>query len=218
MKIIGISDTHGKHKLIPKEFLENADGLIDVIICSGDISEIGYRTEIINFLGWFNNLPFKHKILIGGNHDFFLENASNEDLTIMFSEYPNVIYLNDSGCEIDGVKFWGSPVQPYFHNWAFNKLGTDICKHWNKIPLDTNVLITHGPPEGILDENTRGLSVGCPYLLEKIGELTNLKLHIFGHIHEGYGSLDNGKGLTFVNASLLDFRYYMTNNPITIEI
>jgi hypothetical protein len=66
----------------------------------------------------------------------------------LLAEYPTVIYLNDSGVEIDGLKFWGSPVQPYFHNWAFNRIGDDICKHWELIPLDTDILITHGPVKG----------------------------------------------------------------------
>jgi Icc-related predicted phosphoesterase len=136
----------------------------------------------------------------------------------MLAEYPNITYLNDSGVEIDGVKFWGSPVQPWFYNWAFNRKGTDICKHWDMIPNDTHVLLTHGPVKGYLDMTQRGEPVGCPYLLEKITQMSNLKLHVCGHIHEAYGRMDFPDGGIFVNASVLNLRYEMAHYPLQVEI
>ena len=167
---------------------------------------------------WYNELNFKNKILIAGNHDFFFEVGKPEDIAAMLAEYPNITYLNDSGVEIDGVKFWGSPVQPWFHNWAFNRKGSDICKHWDMIPNDTHVLLTHGPVRGYLDMTQRGEPVGCPYLLEKISHMSNLKLHVCGHIHEAYGRMDLPDGGIFVNASVLNLRYEMANDPIKVEI
>jgi Icc-related predicted phosphoesterase len=218
MKILCISDTHTQHKLIPTRFIENADNGIDTIVHAGDVSGRGYKGEITDFLKWYDKLNFKNKILIAGNHDFFFEEGKPEDIAAMLAEYPNITYLNDSGIEIDGVKFWGSPVQPWFYNWAFNRKGTDICKHWDMIPNDTHVLLTHGPVKGYLDMTQRGESVGCPYLLEKISQMTNLKLHVAGHIHEAYGRMDFPDGGIFVNASVLNLRYEMAHHPIQVEI
>lgn len=218
MKILAISDTHNQHPSIPKEFISNEDGSIDIIIHAGDMTSSGRKSEITPFLYWFNNLPFKNKILIAGNHDFWLESATSEEIAQLLSNYTGITYLNDSGVEIDGIKFWGSPVQPWFYNWAFNRVDETIKPHWDMIPLDTNILITHGPIKGYLDITMRGDSTGCPYLRDKIFELKELKAHICGHIHEGYGRDEMFNGVQLINASLLNHAYYMTNEPILIEI
>lgn len=219
MKILCISDTHTKHKLIPSRFIENADNSVDTIVHAGDVSSRGYKGEIIDFLKWYNELNFKNKILIAGNHDFYFEEGKPEDITAMLAEYPNITYLNDSGVEIDGVKFWGSPIQPWFYNWAFNRRGTDICKHWDMIPNDTHVLLTHGGPKniGFLNVTSRNKDVGCPYLYEKLSELKNLKLFVQGHIHEGRGHYRFANGQLFINASLLNLQYELVNKPYIID-
>jgi predicted phosphodiesterase len=215
MKITCISDTHNQHLHIPPDWLEGGD----VLVHAGDISGRGSLREVEEFLAWFNELPYTHKIMIAGNHDFWFEKVSTFAVNEMLQEkYPNIVYLNDSGIEIDGVKFWGSPVQPWFYDWAFNRMGTDICRHWDMIPLDTDVLITHGPMKGILDMTARGVSTGCPYLLEKSAEMTNLKLFVCGHIHEAYGKFEFPDGGVFVNASTLNFNYQVQNKPIVVEI
>jgi predicted phosphodiesterase len=215
MKITCISDTHNQHEHIPPDWLEGGD----VLVHAGDVSGRGSLREVEEFLAWFNELPYKHKIMIAGNHDFWFEKVSTFAVNEMLQEkYPNIIYLNDSGVEIDGIKFWGSPVQPWFYDWAFNRMGTDICRHWDMIPLDTHVLVTHGPMKGILDMTTRGVSTGCPYLLEKSAEMTNLKLFVCGHIHEAYGKFEFPDGGVFVNASTLNFKYEVQNKPIVVEI
>jgi len=215
VKITCISDTHNQHLHIPPDWLEGGD----VLVHAGDISGRGSLKEVEEFLAWFNELPYTHKIMIAGNHDFWFEKMSTFAVNEMLAEkYPNITYLNDSGVEIDGVKFWGSPVQPWFYDWAFNRMGTDICRHWDMIPLDTDVLITHGPMKGILDMTLRGVSTGCPYLLEKSAEMTNLKLFVCGHIHEAYGKFEFPDGGVFVNASTLNFNYQVQNKPIVVEI
>jgi len=215
MKITTISDTHNQHLHIPSDWLEGGD----VLIHAGDVSGRGTQKEIEEFLQWFNELPYTHKIMIPGNHDFWFEKVNNFVVNEMLSEkYPNIIYLNDSGVEIEGIKFWGSPVQPWFYDWAFNRVGADICKHWDLIPLDTQVLITHGPMKGFLDMTLRGVSTGCPYLLEKVSEIKDLKLFVCGHIHEAYGRIDFPDGGVFVNASTLNFNYNVQNKPIVVEI
>ncbi len=217
MKIITLSDTHNQHESIPSKYISNLDGDIDMVIYAGDMTGSGTRAEITMFFDWFSQLPFIHKIVIPGNHDFFFEEAPEYAIESFLSEYPGVIYLNDSGVEIDGYKIWGSGITPYFCNWAFNRVGDTIKKHWDLIPSDTNILITHGPIYGYLDK-VGGRSKGCPYLLEKVKEMSELKLFVCGHIHPGYGRVEMKPGPIVINASQLNDDYKMVNLPLIVEI
>lgn len=218
MKILTLSDTHNQHKNIPSEVISNLDGNIDMILHAGDMTSSGSKFECTEFFNWFSQLPFRYKVVIAGNHDFFFDDAPDEDIQEFLSNYPDVIYLNDSGVEIEGLKIWGSPITPYFFNWAFNRIGDTIKTHWDLIPLDTDILVTHGPVYGYLDMTQDKRNVGCTYLRDKIQEMSNLKLYVCGHIHEDYGMIDTRPGPIFVNASVLNLNYRMTRLPILIEI
>lgn len=208
LKIVAISDTHGQHDklLLP-------DG--DILIHAGDISNKGEDFEIPDFLFWFDKQNFKSKIFIAGNHDFFFERHPEEEIAKLV---PNgIIYLKDSGTEIDGVKFWGSPVTPWFFNWAFNRRrGHEIARHWDLIPDDTDILITHGPMFRRLDKNKDGQHLGCKDLFLRSQEL-NLKAHIFGHIHEDHGIMEKEK-VKFLNASVVNAKYELVNEPLVFDI
>ena len=207
MQLILISDTHGQHQ---KLNLPSTDMLIH----AGDISSRGSKAEIIDFLNWFEKQDAPHKIFIAGNHDFFFEHTSAEEINNTIPK--NITYLNDSGVTIDGINIWGSPVQPWFHNWAFNRQrGEDINKHWKLIPEGTDILITHGPAYGILDRTINNELVGCEDLLERI-KFIQPKLCVFGHIHEAYG-IQQAHGTDFVNASVLDIQYRQVNDPVEYE-
>lgn len=199
-----ISDTH--------DFFPTLEGG-DVLIHAGDATMIGSEKQILRFLNWYQAQPYKHKILIAGNHDFGFEKNS------IYAEEcarKGIHYLNDSGIEIDGIRYWGSPVQPWFGNWAFNRdRGPDISQHWDLIPQGTDILITHGPPINILDETQEGDRVGCADLLRAV-ERVNPRYHIFGHVHEAYGQLTQGP-TTFINASILNRKYVPANKPVRIE-
>lgn len=219
MKILNISDTHSKHKQMPLEWLTPAD----CIIHAGDISTRGYEHEVKNFLDWYSKLDqYKYKILIAGNHDWYFQDYP-EGAKKLLAEYPNIIYLRDSGIELEGIKFWGSPVQPTFFNWAFNKdRGLEIDKHWQLIPNDIDVLITHGPAKGHGDlvinqwSPNSGESVGCEDLLRAI-ERVKPKFSICGHIHCGHGLTTNAD-TTFINAAILNEDYLVANRPIIFTI
>lgn len=193
-KIISISDTHSKHREV--EIPE-----CDILIHAGDFTYFskGGENEIFDFLLWFNEQPAKHKVFIAGNHEILWE--SKEEY--FKNKIPEGIhYLNDSMVEIDGIKIWGSPITPTFYNWGFNKnKGDDILNHWNLIPENIDILVTHGPPKGILD-NSNGEQVGCNDLLDTLHNLPELKLHIFGHIHTSYGKtirkINEKKKLIFI--------------------
>ena len=208
MKIIAISDTHGQHK-----DLQLPEG--DILLHAGDVSKRGSRAEIMDFLFWFSEQPHKYRIFIAGNHDFYFEKTGKEQIN---SDMPkNVVYLNDSGTEIEGIKIWGSPIQPWFYDWAFNRQrGPDIKKHWDLIPNDTDILLTHGPAYGILDLTMDGRAVGCEDLLKKIQDIKP-KYHICGHIHEAYGQERAGE-TNFINASVLNLDYKLVNKAFVFEI
>ena len=207
MKIVAISDTHGMHK-----HLEVPLG--DMLIHAGDVCNRGTQNEAIDFIEWFSQQAHKYKIFIAGNHDSFFENAS---VSFIKESIPNnVIYLNDSGITIEGIHIWGSPIQPEFFNWAFNRnRGEEIAEHWKMIPQNTDILITHGPPFGILDLTADGKKVGCQDLLETIQEVLP-KYHIFGHIHEAAGQTDV-EGTYFINASSANENYRLVNEPIVFN-
>jgi Icc-related predicted phosphoesterase len=208
MKIITISDTHGYHDLLalPKG---------DMLIHAGDVSSRGSEREIKDFLGWFSVQDYEYKIFIAGNHDFFFEQADKEMVKAIIPE--NIIYLNDSGICIEGLHIWGSPVTPWFLNWAFNRQrGSDIKKHWDLIPQNTDILITHGPVYGILDKTIHGKKVGCE-ILKDVTDVIKPKVHICGHIHEAYGQVQILDTL-YINASVLDVRYRLVNEAVMFEI
>lgn len=236
-RVVTISDTHGKHAAIPP--LPAGD----VLIHAGDFTNTGEMGQIADFMNWFSAQPHRYKIFIAGNHDttihteyyrtvgssrFHRRKAYDpETCRSLLVSKPNVIYLEDSGTELefsgeDGVehkiKVWGSPWQPEFCDWAFNlNRGEEIAAKWRLIPTDTDILITHGPPKGHGDKCQDGFEAGCEDLLREMAERIHPRVHIFGHIHEGYGADTNGETL-FVNSSTCTFSYRPTNPPIVIDI
>lgn len=187
----------------------------DAIIHAGDGSATGILEEMLIFMDWFSKLNYRYKIFIAGNHDLYFEAISHKPIERAIIPQ-NVIYLNDSGTTVENIKVWGSPVQPKFYNWAFNrKRGAEIKQHWDLIPADTDILITHGPPFQCLDLNSRKEHLGCEDLLHKVN-LIKPKYHVFGHIHESYGTLEKN-GTMFINASLLDEYYNLTKRPMVFK-
>lgn len=220
MKIATISDTHWK-------FNEIEVPECDILLHAGDVSGRGRDDEITDFLDWYASQPATYKVLIAGNHDFGFE--KKPEWCEEQCKKRGIIYLNDSGTTIkdfdtgEEIKIWGSPVQPAFCDWAFNRARTEessenpydnmnfghdfIGPHWDLIPGDTDILITHGPAYQRLDKCSHGEEVGCELLLEKIEKL-GIKMHVFGHIHEARGVfIDKQKDITYVNASSLNLRY-----------
>ena len=210
LSICIISDTHNKHKYLDK--LPEAD----VIIHCGDITGNGGIMAITEFMEWYSNLTqYCHKIFIAGNHDWLFERAN---LRAREAVPKNVIYLEDEEVIIDGIKFYGTPVQKHFCNWAFNRHESKLAEHWAAIPDDTDVLITHSPPYSILDlVPYQGECHGSPSLYKEVVERIKPKVSLFGHIHEGYG-IKIINNITFINASCLDGDYMVVNNPILIEL
>ena len=206
MRLVIIADTHGLH-----ERIEVPEG--DVLIHAGDLSMRGELEDVDAFSSWLASLPHPHKIVIAGNHDFCFERQPDEAR----ARLTGCIYLKDEACQVDGVRFWGSPWQPWFFDWAFNlQRGDEIAAKWARIPDDTEVLITHGPPRGHGDLTRAGEPVGCADLLTRIGAL-HPAVHCFGHIHEGYG-LSSDDHTLFVNASSCTLAYEPVNPPLVVDL
>jgi len=196
MRCLAMSDTHGRHSKI--FFYENK---IDTIIHSGDFTSWGSHKKepFIEFINWYADLPIKNKILIAGNHDYFIE-RNNHSARLMMKEL-GIIYLEDSSIVIDGIKFYGSPWTPVYLNLAFMKEDFDLQEIYEKIDLDTNVLISHGPPKGILDKSKNLMRVGSSSLRRKLKDLKKLKFVVFGHVHESRGR-QTIMDVSYINASL----------------
>lgn len=189
LTIVCVSDTHGFHDrtVVP-------DG--DVLVHAGDLTRRGELDDVARFDAWLAGLPHRHKVVICGNHDWCFQRRPVESR----GRLRHAIYLQDESVVIEGLRFYGSPWQPWFLDWAFNlPRGPEIAAKWAMIPDDTDVLVTHGPPFGLLDEARRGGNVGCADLLARVQQVRP-RLHVFGHIHEAAGVVRVGETV-FVNAS-----------------
>jgi hypothetical protein len=170
-------------------------------------------------LAWFKSLPHKHKIWIAGNHDWACQHFMTEGKEDLLRQASSpAIYLRDSSVVIDGVKFYGSPWQPWFYDWAFNlQRGAELRMRWDMIPNDTDVLITHGPPKYILDWVGK-TQVGCEELAPAVSRVAP-RVHVFGHIHGAYGVREYGK-TRYYNASMVNEAYLLDSKhkPWVVEL
>ena len=225
MKILTISDTHGNLPEINEE--------CDVFVHAGDICPATNHTRSFQsnwlkekFNPWLDKIDAKHKVIIAGNHDWIWYDAKNMVPKL------DCIYLEDSEVIIDGIKFYGSPWTPHFCDWAFNFRMNDFKqskRQWEQIPLDTDVLITHGPPRGhgdLVKEHNYGNQgykrLGCLQLMDRVLEV-DPSIHIFGHFHmNGVGAMSDMPELpqktVFYNVSVLDEQYRLKGKPTIIEL
>ena len=205
-RIVCLSDTHNY-----QDEIAVPDG--DILLHAGDATGCGRVEEITAFDDWLGRLPHRFKIFVAGNHDLLFEDRP----ALAQSLITNAVYLQDSMATIAGLKIYGSPWQPWFYDWAFNlPHGAALREKWDLIPEGLDILITHGPPYGILDLTVNGDNAGCPELLDVVQQ-RKPRLHLFGHIHEGYG-IKEKSGLIFANAANCDERYNPVNPPLVFDI
>lgn len=218
MRIVCLADTHGHH-----DALAVPNG--DVLIHAGDATLGGTAAEVVSFAQWLRALPHRDKLFVAGNHDRLFEDAPEHARSLLGD---GVVYLQDSATMIDGLHVWGSPWQPWFLDYAFNlPRGEALRAKWDLIPEATDVLVTHGPPRGIRDRVKgeaeamgrkfgEGPHAGCDDLRAALTS-RQPRLHVFGHIHEGYGR-ETIDGTEFVNAACVDTRYRPVNAPIVVDL
>lgn len=204
-RLVCLSDTHGRHAE-----LDVPEG--DVLVHAGDFTARGREREVADFGAWLAAQPHAHKVVVAGNHDFLFEREPVRARELLGQE---ILYLQDSGAKLAGLTFWGSPWQPWFHDWAFNlQRGAALAEIWARAPAGVDVLVTHSPPMGVLDRTSRGERVGCEDLRDALTRIRPA-LHVFGHIHEAYGSKP-GPPLS-INACNCDLAYRATNAPVVVE-
>lgn len=210
MRVVAISDTHNIHKDI-----NIPEG--DILIHAGDITNLGSFTEFEDFNEWLGTLPHKHKVFIAGNHDFLFERNKIGLIKQALGKL-NATYLQDDSIHIDGIHIYGAPWTPQFMEWAFmyDPLEDFARKQWDKIPDKVDILITHGPPAGILDRPHDQPGAGCADLLKRVHQVRP-RYHIFGHIHEGYGMVEKN-GTIFINAALSRGHSRLNKLPVVFEI
>ncbi len=208
MKVLCLSDTHGHHRRlrIPEA---------DLILFAGDMGALSLP-RLEDFSQWLASIPLpaERKIIISGNHDGGFERHPLEARSYLDGI---ATYLENSCCTVAGLKVYGTPVSLAFNNWFFN-IPDDgsIQAYWDSIPPDTDILLTHQPPLGILDSDSRQRNLGCPRLLSRVREIQP-RLHCFGHIHPGYGLQSIGT-TTFANASLCNDWNVMVHEPLALQM
>lgn len=231
-KIVCISDTHTLHEGLTSKGMGNILPEGDLLIHAGDFSNVGGKGDVENFIEWLIKLAPRYNdgiVFIAGNHDKSFDPKYNhldgnvgkplwlrDILSDLVSSDYGITYLENSSVTFDDIKVWGSPITPWFYGdtWAFNRRrGDEINEVWNEVPTDTDIIVTHGPAKGYGDFTINDRShVGCEHLRYKIQEIKP-KIHVFGHIHEGYGTIEEG-GTAYINASICTERYEPTNKPI----
>jgi Icc-related predicted phosphoesterase len=178
VRIVAVADTH----LYTSDFAVPAG---DVLVHAGDMCRAGTLEELAEAAKWLRSLPHRHKVIVAGNHDCVLEDQADVARELL----AGFTYLEDSEVTIKGVRFYGSPWQPAYNDWAFNlPRGEPLAAKWRRIPTGIDVLVTHGPPEGIGDLGDMGMPGrgGCADLRQRVAEAPP-RLHLFGHIHQDGG-------------------------------
>ncbi|MDZ7634879.1 MAG: metallophosphatase domain-containing protein [Bacteroidales bacterium] len=209
MIIVALSDTHGNHHAV-----DVPPG--DIIIHCGDITRKSNPSEVADFIRWFAGLDFQYKILVAGNHDRFIRKKKPEFLELTGSH--NITYLENTSIRINGYSIFGSPFSLNYGGIGaftyFDTLGAE--RIWNLIPENINILVTHAPPRGFRDfSKTENYNAGCQVLREKVLSIKP-RYHIFGHIHESYGTETHGNSV-FINASLSNGSGEIVNKPVVFE-
>ena len=219
IKIACISDTHMWG--MPLKDIPEAD----ILLHAGDATYRGTVQEVESFAKELSKhlLDSRYKprykkiIFVPGNHDWLFEKDERLARQIMMDAGIDVL-INES-TEFMNLKIWGSPVTPPFHNWAFNWSDDKRIYLWENIEEGTDIVITHGPPRFILDEvidYDKIRHTGCPHLANRLAKIKP-QLHVFGHIHEGFGETVKD-GVRYINASIMDRRYQPNNFARIIEI
>lgn len=200
-RVVCFSDLHNKFPTpIP-------DG--DILLFAGDFSHFGTREEADRFFKWLRTQPHKIKVAIPGNHDAQVEDGD-------IPELGDVHLLIHEARVIDGISFFGSPYTPTYKNYAFMATNSELEELWKDIPEKTDILITHGPPKGVLDRNMNDISCGCEHLARYH---QRAKLHVFGHIHEQGGLTAVVGNTTCVNASMVMYRdLKLKHHPVVVDV
>lgn len=208
MKIIAVSDMHGRLPTIPE---------CDLLLIAGDICSHGSTHSQLFWLRkefriWLDQVPAKEIVAVAGNHDWVFQKQPGQIPKFRWH------YLLDRSIELNGLVIHGSPWQPIFYDWAFNLSEEELAEKFALIPDNADIVVTHGPPLGFRDETPSGLHVGSSALRRRIDQVQPA-LHVFGHIHHSHGTVKTHDSSTlFANVSVVDEDYAMVHNPTGFQL
>lgn len=230
LECMHISDTHETNifEVVANSISETGSNPLDILFISGDLT---YKGKLDKLKQVYEQLEYllmmqmvKEVVMIPGNHDLSFERRigyeCRANAMAIFAKDKRIHVLIHEARTVQGLKIFGSAWTPFFHDWAFNYHVDMAADLWNQIPNDTELLITHGPPNFILDEVKEYMKIrhcGCPMLRYKVMNTPSIKYHLFGHIHEGYGRTQID-GVTYLNSCIMDGRYKPTNKPQYFEV
>lgn len=210
MRIVLISDTHMAHAslVVPP---------CDVLVHAGDFSRRGRPEELQRFAEWMAQQPASAKVFVAGNHDHVCEREP--ELVRATAARHGLIYLEDETVETQGLRIHGSPITPAFRAMAFNRArGEAIARHWERIPIGVDLLVTHGPPAGLGDRTFTGYRAGCESLRDHVRRAAP-KLHVFGHIHEAFGEYADAEvGTRFLNVCSRPLVPLTVRAPVVLDV
>lgn len=206
MKICAVSDLHGFFPVLKSG---------DLLIVAGDCTTVDRPKDWLKFFEWFAYQDYRKKILVAGNHDNYL-------ITVIPGDFGGFEYLEDTGTEFEGYKIWGSPWTLDFkecnlHCKAFTGTEKELKTHFDNIPTDTDILVTHSPPLGCLDLNAVNIPCGSRSLKDR-SLIVQASVHVFGHIHEQGACSHNKEFGSYYNCSIMNERYKPLNPPTYIEL
>lgn len=221
VRFVCMSDSHNEAINI-----EIPDG--DVLLHAGDFTKKGTLGEVLAFNSFLRNLSHKHKVVIAGNHDFAFDFEAFDRKARVNPELRHIdpakiknalrscVYLEDTEVEICGYKIWGSPWVIQHYPGAFTLRDRSVLKSkWDLIPSNIDILLTHSPPYGICDSDS-ARNFGSPELRDRVQEIKPL-VHVFGHIHEGYGKYQDN-GITYLNSAMVNKRYTPVHGPWVFDL
>lgn len=223
-RLVLMSDTHQREASFAASIPPG-----DVFVYAGDLTSTGSPSAISAFATFLRSLPHKEKVVICGNHDLSFDGSHYEKKWKRYHQAKvdaskeiaglksACTYLENSSATVAGLRFWGSPWSPEFCDWAFNLAPDQLAPTWAKIPGEIDVVVTHGPCKGHGGMTARGEEAGDAVLLDVLVNRVKPALHVSGHIHEGYG-VSTEAGITFANASSVNFHYRPTNRPIVVDL
>jgi calcineurin-like phosphoesterase family protein len=213
MRIVAISDTHGFHR-----FVDVPNG--DVLVHAGDITMNGEMEIVEDFAQWLAALPHAHKIVVPGNHDkcFDISQTKYDGRSIALFDRPGMHLLMDAARVLDvgeeSIKVYGAPWVPNLPGWAFWDRNYDKFEH---APRDVDLLVTHGPPLGIRDDNIMDTHFGSRHIARYLNRCPMVRAHVFGHVHQGHSMGKRGE-ILFANACTCDRNYDPVNPPLVFDL
>lgn len=191
----------------------------DLLIVAGDLTASDKTGQYLDFRQWIRSQNYRKKIVVFGNHDMAIFKGD-----FYFNpEWFGADCLVDEGLEFEGLKIWGCPWTLTFKGinpccTAYTGTEDEIAEHYELIDQDTDILITHGPAQGVLDKTNRDFYAGSDALRTWLEGFGRPKLHVHGHIHEAYGDRCFFPETKSINCSHVNGYYEPVNPPIRIVL